>query len=112
MTSTEPVWILGGPTASGKSALAIRLAEKVDGVIVNAAPKETRLNEAGEFEVGTADVTYFESLTQEQLLAAIPVRSERDRFSNEVRGLRIQKPSDDPIASARLMRIEREQAGT
>lgn len=70
-----------------------------DGPIVSSAPKETRLNEAGEFEVGTADVTYFESLTQEQLLSAIPVRSERDRFSNEVRGLRIQSvPADSPFA--------------
>lgn len=79
--------ILGGPGATAS------------GPIAGGAPKETRLNEAGDFEVGTADVEYFESLSQEQLLSAIQVRSERDRFSNEVRGLRIQSvPQDSPFA--------------
>ena len=32
----DPVILIGGPTASGKSALAVRLAEEVGGVIVNA----------------------------------------------------------------------------
>lgn len=69
------------------------------GPITSAAPKETRLNETGEFEIGTNDAAYFESLSQEQLLAAIQVRSERDRFSNEVRGLRIQSvPPDSPFS--------------
>lgn len=63
------------------------------------APKETRFNEAGEYEVGTGDVEYFRSLSQEQLLASVPVRSERDRLSNEVRGLRIQSvPADSPFS--------------
>lgn len=30
------IWLVAGPTASGKSALALRLAERVDGEIVNA----------------------------------------------------------------------------
>ena len=67
--------------------------------VIQSAPKETRLNEAGEFEIGSSDAEYFKSLSQEQLLAAIPVRSERDRFSNEVRGLRIQSvPDNSPFA--------------
>lgn len=38
MTSTPPltVWILAGPTASGKSALAIELCKNVTGAIINA----------------------------------------------------------------------------
>ncbi len=34
--ATKTVWILAGPTASGKSALAIKLAKAANGVIVNA----------------------------------------------------------------------------
>lgn len=33
---TRPVLIVAGPTASGKSALALRLAEALDGVVINA----------------------------------------------------------------------------
>ncbi|WP_191059699.1 tRNA (adenosine(37)-N6)-dimethylallyltransferase MiaA [Geminicoccus harenae] len=32
----RPVIVIGGPTASGKSALAIRLAQALDGIVVNA----------------------------------------------------------------------------
>jgi tRNA dimethylallyltransferase len=31
-----PLVVIAGPTASGKSALALALAEQIDGVIVNA----------------------------------------------------------------------------
>ena len=31
-----PVIVVGGPTASGKSALAVALAEWLDGVVINA----------------------------------------------------------------------------
>jgi tRNA dimethylallyltransferase len=34
--SRPPVIVIAGPTASGKSALALALAEQNDGVIVNA----------------------------------------------------------------------------
>ena len=30
------IWLIAGPTASGKSALALRLAEAIGGEIVNA----------------------------------------------------------------------------
>jgi len=36
MTESRPVWILAGPTASGKSALAMKIAKESDGVIINA----------------------------------------------------------------------------
>jgi len=35
-TQKKPVWIVAGPTASGKSALAVELAEKHEGVVINA----------------------------------------------------------------------------
>jgi tRNA dimethylallyltransferase len=34
----EDVWLIAGPTASGKSALALRLAEAIGGAVVNATP--------------------------------------------------------------------------
>jgi len=36
MTTTPPIVLIAGPTASGKSALALRLAERIGGEIVNA----------------------------------------------------------------------------
>ena len=33
---TGRIWLIAGPTASGKSALALRLAQAVGGEIVNA----------------------------------------------------------------------------
>lgn len=36
MTGTEPVLIVAGPTASGKSALAVDVAERFGGVVINA----------------------------------------------------------------------------
>ncbi|MDP3385205.1 MAG: isopentenyl transferase family protein, partial [Phenylobacterium sp.] len=33
----EPrIWLIGGPTASGKTAISLRLAREIDGEIVNA----------------------------------------------------------------------------
>lgn len=62
-------------------------------------PSETRLNEAGEFEVGSSDAAYFEKLSQEEVIAAVPVKPDRDRLSNEIRGLRIQSvPENSPFA--------------
>jgi len=34
--SRPPVALIAGPTASGKSALAVRLAQIADGVVINA----------------------------------------------------------------------------
>ncbi|MBA3812640.1 MAG: tRNA (adenosine(37)-N6)-dimethylallyltransferase MiaA, partial [Caulobacteraceae bacterium] len=36
MPSAPPIWLIAGPTASGKSALALRLAVAIGGEIVNA----------------------------------------------------------------------------
>ena len=35
-TMSDPVVVIAGPTATGKSALALRLAEALDGVVINA----------------------------------------------------------------------------
>lgn len=62
-------------------------------------PVETRLNDAGDFEIGKSDAAYFQKLSQEELAAAVPVKPDRDRLSNEVRGLRIQSvPENSPFA--------------
>lgn len=62
-------------------------------------PPETRLNEAGDYEVGSEDAAYFEKLTQEEVLAAVPLKPERDRLSNQIRGLRIQSvPENSPFS--------------
>lgn len=62
-------------------------------------PAETRLNEAGEFEVGSSDAAYFQKLSQEEVIAAVPVKPDRDRLSNEIRGLRIQSvPENSPFS--------------
>jgi len=64
-----------------------------------AVPSETRMNEAGDFEVGSSDAAYFEKLSQEEVIAAVPVKPDRDRLSNQVRGLRIQSvPENSPFA--------------
>ncbi len=66
---------------------------------VRSVPAETRLNEAGEFEVGSGDAAYFEKLSQEEVIAAVPVKPDRDRLSNEIRGLRIQSvPENSPFS--------------
>jgi hypothetical protein len=66
---------------------------------VRSVPAETRMNEAGDFEVGSNDVAYFEKLSQEEVIAAVPVKPDRDRLSNEIRGLRIQSvPENSPFA--------------
>jgi hypothetical protein len=62
-------------------------------------PAETRLNDAGDFEIGRGDAAFFEKLSPEELAAAVPVKPDRDRLSNEVRGLRIQSvPDNSPFS--------------
>jgi tRNA dimethylallyltransferase len=49
----EPLWVLVGPTASGKTALAVRLAEAVGGEIVSADSVQVYRH----FDVGTGKPT-------------------------------------------------------
>lgn len=66
---------------------------------LRSTPVETRLNDSGDFEVGSADAAYFQKLSAEEIAAAVPVKPERDRLSNQVRGLRIQSvPENSPFA--------------
>ena len=39
--SHQPVLVVAGPTASGKSALALSVAEEFDGVVINAGLHRT-----------------------------------------------------------------------
>jgi tRNA dimethylallyltransferase len=56
MVSDPGVWLIAGPTASGKSALALALAEKLGGEIVNADSMQLY---AG-MDIGTAKLTVAE----------------------------------------------------
>lgn len=53
-------------------------------------PAQTQVTAPGSYQVGTADVKAIESMSQEEILAAVPVRAARDPLSNEIRGLRIR----------------------
>ncbi len=59
-------------------------------VVPQSAPVTTRLTETGDYAVGTGDIAAIEKMSQEEILAAVPVRPARDPLSNEVRGLRIK----------------------
>lgn len=60
------------------------------GLVVQSTPEQTMLTAPGNYQVGTADVRAIEKMSQEEILAAVPVRPARDPLSNEVRGLRIK----------------------
>ena len=53
-------------------------------------PERSREVEPNLYAVGTADIRELESMSEEQLLASVPVRVKRDPLSNEVVGLRIK----------------------
>ena len=60
------------------------------GGVAQGPPAETQLTAPGSYQVGTADVKAIENMSQEEILAAVPVRPDRDPLSNEIRGLRIK----------------------
>ena len=53
MTFDRPIYVIAGPTASGKSSLAIQLAKEIDGVIINADSRQIYK----ELNIGTAKPT-------------------------------------------------------
>jgi len=65
-----------------------------DGKLVNGSdvvvPQRTRMTEPDHYSVGSADASEIAQMSQEQVLAAVPVRTERDPFTNKVKGLRIR----------------------
>ena len=54
----------------------------LDGKLVNGSdvvvPQRTRMTEPDHYSVGSADASEIEQMSQEQILAAVPVRTERD----------------------------------
>lgn len=53
MTFDRPIYVIAGPTASGKSSLAIQLAKEINGVIINADSRQIYK----ELNIGTAKPT-------------------------------------------------------
>ena len=70
--------------------------ELVDGREV-VVPQRTRMTEPDHYSVGSADASELEQMSQEQVLAAVPVRTERDPFTNEVKGLRIRSVQPNSV---------------
>ena len=74
-----------------------------DGQLVDSSdivvPQRTKMTEPNHYAVGTADVSELEQMSQEQVLAAVPVRTERDPFTNKVKGLRIRSVKANSIFS-------------
>jgi type II secretory pathway component PulC len=72
-----------------------------DGKLVNGSdvvvPERTRMTEPDHYSVGSADASEIEQMSQEQVLAAVPVRTERDPFTNEVKGLRIRSVQPNSV---------------
>jgi len=72
-----------------------------DGELVNGSdvvvPQRTRMTEPNHYSVGSADVSELEQMSQEQVLAAVPVRTERDPFTNEIKGLRIRSVQPNSV---------------
>jgi hypothetical protein len=72
-----------------------------DGKLVDgreiAVPQRTQMTEPGHYSVGSADAAELEQMSQEQVLAAVPVRTERDPFTNEVKGLRIRSVQPNSV---------------
>ena len=70
--------------------------ELVDGREI-VVPQRTRMTEPDHYAVGSADASELEQMSQEQVLAAVPVRTERDPFTNEVKGLRIRSVQPNSV---------------
>jgi tRNA dimethylallyltransferase len=61
--SRPPVALIAGPTASGKSALAVRLAQKADGIVINADASQVY-----------SDLTALSARPTEEDMAGVPHR--------------------------------------
>jgi tRNA dimethylallyltransferase len=61
--SRPPVALIAGPTASGKSALAVRLAQKADGIVINADASQVY-----------SDLTVLSARPTEEDMAGVPHR--------------------------------------
>ncbi|HIA38868.1 MAG TPA: PDZ domain-containing protein [Planctomycetes bacterium] len=72
-----------------------------DGALVHAddvvVPQRTRMTEPNHYSIGAADAAEINNMSQEQVLASIPVRTERDPFTNKVKGLRIRSVQPNSV---------------
>lgn len=62
-------------------------------------PEVTEQVQPGMFAVGSSDAKALENMSQEEILASVPVRVARDPLSNEVRGLRIRSVPPNSVFS-------------
>jgi tRNA dimethylallyltransferase len=62
MTFDRPIYVIAGPTASGKSSLAIKLAKDINGVIINADSRQVYK----ELNIGTAKSTPDEIINEKE----------------------------------------------
>lgn len=62
-------------------------------------PQMTEQVEPGMFAVGSDDAARLEKMSQEEILASVPVRVARDPLSNEIRGLRIRNVPEGSVFS-------------
>jgi tRNA dimethylallyltransferase len=86
--AAQPLWVIAGPTASGKSALALELAESLDAEIVSADSQQVYRH----FDLGTAKPTPQEQRRVPHHLISV-VDPDED-FS----GVRYQQLADAAIA--------------
>jgi tRNA dimethylallyltransferase len=88
-TSSPPVALIAGPTASGKSALALALAERTGGVIVNADSAQL--------------------YRELPVLSAAPTPAERSRAEHRLYGVR---DGAGPCSAAEWAAMAREEIGS
>ena len=62
-------------------------------------PQNTRMSEPGIYEIGVDDMKGMSGMEEDQILAEVRMRKDRDPITQEVRGLRIQGLSEDSIFS-------------
>ena len=77
-----------------ESNLILENSESSPGVKLASTSMKTRLIEDNKYQVGTADYQQIREMSQEQVLQAVSVRTERDPFTNEVKGLRVRDVDD------------------
>ncbi|MBC8369817.1 MAG: PDZ domain-containing protein [Planctomycetes bacterium] len=77
------------------------IVQQPDGTLVNkgqsTAPQRTRMTEPNHYAVGSQDIIELEQMSQEQVLSAVPVRPERDPFTNQIKGLRIRSVQPNSV---------------
>lgn len=68
-----------------------------EGPLVSQAPARTRTRDGRVYEVGTDDLASMESMSEEQVLAAVRTEVARDPATGEVRGLKLSRIRPDSV---------------